>query len=104
MTITATRTNAAEQTRLCTINHFDDAASPAAADYNVGFVPRYVRVDNVTDRILLEWYEGMTSAHAVKTLAAGTRSLETSGGVTVSGKSIGFAPLQNKQYRIQVIG
>ena len=104
MTITATQTNAVENTRLATINHFDDAASPAAASYDVGFRPRYVRVDNVTDRILLEWYEGMTTAHAVKTLAAGTRSLETSGGVTVSGDTIGFAPLQNKQYRVQVVG
>ena len=104
MTITATRTNGAEQTRLATINHFDDAAAPAEASYNVGFAPRYVRVDNVTDRIMLEWYEGMTSAHAVKTLAAGTRSLEVAAGVTVAGKTIGFAALQNKQYRVQVVG
>lgn len=104
MAITSTQTNAVENTRLATINHFDDAASPAAASYDVGFRPRYVRVDNVTDRIMLEWYEGMTSAHAVKTLAAGTRSLETSAGVTVAGDTIGFAPLQNKQYRVQVIG
>lgn len=104
MTITATRTNAAETTRLCTISHFDDAAAPEAASYNVGFTPRYVRVDNVTDRIMLEWHEGMTSAHAVKTVAAGTRTLETSGGVTVSGSTIGFAVTQNKQYRVQVIG
>lgn len=104
MAITSTQTDAVDNTRLATINHFDDAASPAAASYDVGFRPRYVRVDNVTDRIMLEWYDGMTSAHAVKTLAAGTRSLETSGGVTVSGGTIGFAPLQNKQYRVQVIG
>lgn len=104
MTITATKTNANETTRLATINHFDDAAFPDAASYRLGFKPRYVRVDNVTDRIMLEWYEGMTSTHAVKTLAVGTRSLETSGGVTVSGDTIGFAPLQNKQYRVQAIG
>lgn len=104
MTITATQTNAVENPRLATINHLDDAGSPAAASYDVGFRPRYVRVDNVTDRIMLEWYEGMTSAHAVKTVAAGTRTLETSGGVTVSGDTIGFAPLQNKQYRVQAIG
>lgn len=104
MAITSTQNNATEITRLATINHFDDAGSPAAASYDVGFRPRYVRVDNVTDRIMLEWYEGMTTAHAVKTLAAGTRSLETSAGVSVSGDTIGFAPLQNKQYRVQVIG
>ena len=104
MAITATVTNSTELTRLATINHLDDAGSPAAASYRVGFKPRYVRVDNVTDRIMLEWYEGMTSAHAVKTVAAGTRTLETSGGVTVSGDTIGFAVTQNKQYRVQVMG
>lgn len=104
MTITAAVTNSTELTRLATINHFDDAAAPAAASYRAGFKPRYVRVDNVTDRIMLEWYEGMTSAHAVKTVAAGTRTLETSGGVTVSGDTIGFAVTQNKQYRVQVMG
>ena len=38
------------------------------------------------------------------TIAAGTRTLETSGGVTVSGDTIGFAVLQNKQYRVQALG
>lgn len=104
MTITASTKNAIEKTRLATINHLDDAASPAAASYKVGFRPRYVLVDNVTDRVSLVWYDGMTSTHAVKTIAAGTRTLETSGGVTVTGDTIGFAVTQNKQYRVQVMG
>jgi hypothetical protein len=104
MPITATVTTAVENTKLTTISHFDDAGSPAAASYRVGFQPRYVKVENATDRTLLEWYEGMTSGHAVKTVAAGTRTLETSGGVTVSGDTIGFAVVQNKQHRVQVIG
>lgn len=32
----------------------------------------------------MEWYEGMTAGHAVKTVAAGTRSIITSLGITVS--------------------
>ena len=104
MPITSTVTPAQELTRLTSISHLDDAGSPADASYTVGFVPRYVRVDNVTDRTVLEWYEGMTSAHAAKTVAAGTRTLETSGGVTVSGGTIGFAVTQNKVYRVQVMG
>ena len=104
MAITSSVTNAVETTRFATISHADDAGSPAAASYDVGFVPRYVRVDNVTDRTVLEWYEGMTSTHAAKTVAAGTRTLETSGGVTVSGDTIGFAVTQNKTYRVQVMG
>lgn len=104
MPITSTVSNAVENTRVATISHFDDAGSPAAASYKLGFRPRYVRVDNVTDRIMLEWYEGMTSTHAVQTLAAGTRALLTGAGVTVTGDTIGFAVLQNKQYRVQAIG
>ena len=104
MAITSSQTNAVETTKLCTVSHLDDAGSPAAASYTVGFTPRYVRVDNVTDRIMFEWYQGMTTDYAVKTVAAGTRTLETSGGITVSGYTIGFAVLQNKQYRVQVLG
>ncbi len=104
MPITASITNAVENTRITTISHFDDAGSPAAASYRVGFTPRYVKVENATDRILNEWYEGMTSAHAVRTVAAGTRTLETSAGPTVVGDTIGFPVAQNKQYRVQVIG
>ena len=104
MAITSTVTHGVENTRLATISHLDDAGSPAAASYKLGFRPRYVVVDNVTDRTVLQWYEGMNSGHAAKTIAAGTRTLETSGGVTVSGDTIGFAVLQNKTYRVQAMG
>ena len=104
MAITASTTNAVENTKFATISHIDDAGSPANASYNVGFTPRYIKVDNVTDRTVWEWYEGMTSAYAAQTVAAGTRTLITSGGPTVSGYTIGFPVLQSKQYRVQVIG
>ena len=105
MTITATVSPAVETTRLTTISHFDDAGSPAAAAYDVGYTPRYIKVDNVTDRISFEWYEGMPSGHAVQTVAAGTRALLTTGGPTLNVLGVvGFPVLQNKQYRVQVIG
>lgn len=104
MPITFKKKDGIEQTRLTTISHIDDAGSPAAAVYPVGYNARYVRVDNVTDRILLEWYEGMPSGAAVQTAAAGARTLIATGGVVVQGNDIGFAVLQNKQYRVQVIG
>ena len=56
------------------------AASITAADYvvqQIGFVPRYIRVENVTDRISVEWHEGMTADTCVKIAANGTRTLET---------------------------
>jgi hypothetical protein len=105
MTITATVTPARELTRVTTISHLDDAGSPAAAAYDVGFVPRYIRVENVTDRICNEWMEGMASGHALRTVAAGTRTLETSGGPTLTAvDTVGFPVLQNKQYRVIVQG
>jgi hypothetical protein len=64
-----------------------DATSITAADYvviPVGFTPRYVQFVNVTDRITVEWYEGMTADTCIKTAANGTRTLETTNlGVTI---------------------
>lgn len=105
MAITSTVTPAQELTRLTSISHFDDAGSPAAASYDVGYEPAYIRVENATDRIVNEWFKGMTSTHAVRTVAAGTRTLETSGGVTVgTDGTVGFPVLQNKTYRVVVLG
>ena len=62
-----------------------------AADYvefDVGFKPRYVCLENVTDRIKVEWYEGMAADTCIKTAAAGTRTLETTNkGVTVTDRT-----------------
>ena len=104
MTITATQTSGAAMLRMANGSHLDSAATPDAASIETGFTPRYVRVENITDRIAFEWFEGMTSGHALKTVAAGTRTAETSGGVTVSGRVFGFPVLQNKQYRWVVFG
>ena len=102
MTITANQT-LAHELHIANGSYFDDAASPAVPSINLGFTPRFVRVENQTDRILLEWYEGMTADHAIKTVA-GTRTAETSAGITVSGRTFSFAPAQNKQYRWLAIG
>lgn len=64
-----------------------DGTSITAADYvvqEVGFTPAYIRVENVTDRIAVEWFAGMTDDTCVKTAAAGTKTLETTNkGLTV---------------------
>ena len=104
MAITTKSTSAAEYNRLASVSYLDDAAAPAPVTYTAGFMPRYVVVQNATDRIRLEWFEGMASGSAIKTIATGTTTLETTGGITVSGNAIGFAPLQNKQYYYQVAG
>lgn len=64
-----------------------DATAITAADYalfSVGFTPKYVAFENVTDRIKVEWYEGMAADTCIKTAAAGTRTLETTNlGITI---------------------
>ena len=76
-----------------------DATSITATDHTrvlTGFKPRYVRFVNLTDRVEVEWFEGMDANTCLKTAAAGTRTLETNagnGGVTVDDR--GFRVLQN---------
>lgn len=63
------------------------ATAITAADYLVqalGFTPRYVRFENLTDRISVEWWNGMADDTCLKTAAAGTKTLETTNkGITV---------------------
>lgn len=64
-----------------------DGTSITAADFllvECGFTPKYVKFVNVTDRIAVEWFEGMAANTCLKSAAAGTNTLETSnGGITV---------------------
>lgn len=65
-----------------------DATAITAADYisiPVGFTPNYVVFINATDRIKVEWYQGMAADTCIKTAAAGTVTLETTNkGVTIN--------------------
>lgn len=76
-----------------------DATSITAADYveiDVGFRPSKVTWENATDRTQGVWYDGMGDNACLKTIAAGTRTLETSGGnggITIT--NTGFRVSQN---------
>jgi len=59
-------------------------ATAAAIVITTGFSPRYVRVCNETSGDLYEWFYGMASAEALKQVAAGTRSIITTLGITSS--------------------
>lgn len=61
-----------------------DGSAAAATVFNFGFVPDMVRFTNLTDRIEDEWFAGMAADSALHTIAAGTRTLATSGGITVA--------------------
>lgn len=60
-----------------------DAGAAAAVTLQLGFLPRYVKFVNLTDRITDEWFEGMAAASSLHTVAAGTQTLETTNGITV---------------------
>lgn len=79
------------------------ADSITAADYVVqvlGFTPRYIKVENVTDRISTEWYEGMAADTCIKTAAAGTKTIETTNkGLTVC-DSDGTANTSGRAFKI----
>ena len=88
-----------------------DATAITTTDYtqvSPGFVPTYVCWENITDRVKLEWYAGMAANSCIKTAAAGTRTLEVTGGnggitvstpgtVTVGGISTGPSSVGNFQ-------
>ena len=80
-----------------------DATTIVAADstrVQVGFLPRYVRWDNATDRTMIEWFEGMAANTCIKTAAAGTRTLETAnGGITIC-DSDGTANTNGKAFSV----
>ena len=68
-----------------------DAGAAADTTFNVGFVPRYIMFLNRTDRIRLEWFEGMAANTAIRTVAAGTVTLDVSSGLTVGTSAAGTA-------------
>ena len=86
-------------------SYLDDAGTPAAASLTVGFIPRYVAWHSTTGRISYEWFEGMAAGTTLKTVANGTRTLDTAdaaisvsattGVITIAAAAI----LQNEQIR-----
>lgn len=60
-----------------------DAVAAVATTFQVGFLPRHVLFVNITDLLLDEWFDGMAADTALHTVAAGTRTLLGSGGITV---------------------
>jgi len=55
----------------------DSAAPRPPQASTLGYSPQYVCWLNATDRIQYEWYKGMANGTTLKTVAAGTRTLDT---------------------------
>lgn len=74
-----------------------DGTAITATDYTrvqVGFQPRFIQWENLTDRTNIEWQEGFGANECLKTVAAGTRTLDTTAAAVVV-DAVGFRILQN---------
>lgn len=81
MTITSTQVNSDGVVRLA-VGRYLDTGTVAAFTITTGFKPLYILVQNVTSRDKMEYFDGMTADTGVKTVAAGTRTLSASTGIT----------------------
>ncbi len=60
------------------------SAAAAAASFTAGFVPRIVRLHNITDRISDEWYKGIDEEAIYAALNGILAKLDADGGVTAT--------------------
>ena len=82
MAITATQAKNSASVIQLTVGSYITSSTAAAFTITTGYKPLWVRVVNETSGDMYEWYNGMAAAEAVKTVAAGTRSLITTLGIT----------------------
>jgi hypothetical protein len=84
---TNTQTNQNGITNLAIGRVVTDAGAAAATTFTLGFAPRRIFFINLTDRITDLWLEGMAAANSLHSVAAGTQTLETTNGITVTGNT-----------------
>ena len=82
--MTQTSTQSEHQVSNMKVGRYLDTGTAAAFKITTGFKPRYVCVENVTSGDKNEWFEGMAAASAIHTVAAGTRTITTTLGITVA--------------------
>lgn len=79
-----------------------------ALTLNVGFNASRVRLVNLTDRISYEWFKGSPNGTTLKTVAAGTRTLDTGdAAISVDGKEVTLsaaALISGKSFAYEVVG
>jgi hypothetical protein len=99
--------NTAGQTFTATVSHDNPQDYMQVTTYNAttivatdhtritcGFKPRKIKVTNLTDRVTLEWYQGMAANRWLRTADDGTITLDTTANaLVVSDRS--FDVLQN---------
>ena len=92
MVITSTQSSPNASAFQMATGNYLDTGTAAAFTITLGFQPKYVRVENETSRDGYEWFEGMADAEAIKHVAAGTRTIITTLGITpvVNGFTVGL--------------
>ena len=63
---------------------------------SLGFVPKYFKIINCTDRVTQEWFEGMNFGDFLETAANGDKTLETDNQIEVLVADTGTAPVTVK--------
>lgn len=82
MAITSSQVKNSASVVQIAVGSYITSSTAAAFTITTGFKPLWVRVVNETSGDMYEWYHGMAAAEAVKTVAAGTRSIITTLGIT----------------------
>jgi len=65
------------------VGRFMDTGTVKQTAVHLGFIPRYVKLIDLTNNDTYEWFEGMAANSAFKSVDAGDQSLVTSNGITV---------------------
>lgn len=84
MGVTSTQSKVPASVNNVAVGRYITDATAAAFKITTGFKPRYVKVMNQTSLDEEVWMEGMTAAHAMKRVAAGTQTAITSLGITAA--------------------
>jgi hypothetical protein len=85
MAITSTQTKVPASVTNIAVGRYITTSTAGAFTITTGFKPRYVRVQSLAaSAVGFEWFEGMTDAYALKTAAAGDKTIVTTNGITVS--------------------
>lgn len=73
------------------VGMFKDTGTVKKTAIKLGFVPRYVKLIDLTNNDTYEWFEGMAADSAFKSVDAGDQSLVVSNGITVGSLDTGAA-------------
>lgn len=81
-------TNISKGIAQCSTGSF--TSDNTATVVTLGFTPRWIKVINSTDTIVWEKIEGMAAANCVKTVAAGTTTIDTTSAILIDAETRAF--------------